>query len=473
MTTLKQKDDLVAKVLIFLLAVPVVYLSLFRQFEGDSGDNIVHYYFARYAFTNPILYLDMWAKPVFTLLASPFARFGFAGMKLFNGLVGLATAIIVYISAKKLSFRLPWLAIVFLFFAPTYFTLLFSGYTEPLFGLALVAGFYLCLRKKYAWAAVVISLTPFIRAEGFFIIVIFAAFFLLKKQWRALPWLVAGSLLLSFTGLLAGKSFTWIFTEIPYGVTSNYGSGKLTHYAEQWILAVGVPLGVSSVTGLLLLIAGVSKSRSNWHKEHYTELFLLLPAIFISYFLFHTLSWYFGLFTSYGLIRVLVPLVPLQALISLFAIDKLLSINVRNRFITGIPLALFMAYVLVFPFLSNPASLKPSRDFQRKPELKLMHQISLEIRNEFPGSSLYYSEPYFSYAFNINHFDKMLHQNFTEIPVSEIKPNSIMIWDNWTSENFAKYSYDFSKLPEFSLVKIYKSDSSGREVEFRVYRKDR
>jgi len=473
MTTQKQKDNLVATILVLLLAVPVVYLSLFRQFEGDSGDNIVHYYFAKYAFANPKLYLDMWAKPLFTLLASPFAQFGFAGMKLFNGLVGLVTAFVVFLSAKKLNFRLPWLSVIFLFFAPTYFTLLFSGYTEPLFGLALIAGFYYCLCKKYAWAAVVISLTPFIRAEGFFIIFVFAAYFLLKKQWRALPWLVTGSLFLSFAGLLAGKSFTWIFTEIPYGITSDYGSGKLTHYAEQWILAVGVPLGVSSVAGLVLLIAGVFKSRSNWHKENYTELFLLLPAIFLSYFLFHTLSWYFGLFTSYGLIRVLVPLIPLQALISLFAIDKLLSLNVKNHLVTGVPLVLFMAYVLVFPFLSNPASLKPDRDFQRKPELRLMQQISLDIRNEFQGIHLYYSEPYFSYAFNINHFDKILHQNFTEIPVSEIKPNSVIIWDNWTSENFARYSYDFSKLPEFSLVKIYKSDSFGHEVVFRVYRKGR
>ncbi len=473
MTTQKHKDDLIAILLITFLAVPVVYLSLFREFEGDSGDNIVHYYFARYAFENPMLYLDMWAKPVFTFLASPFARLGFAGMKLFNGLVGLVTALVVYISAKKLNFRLPWLSIIFLFFAPTYFTLLFSGYTEPLFGLALTAGFYFCLREKYGWAAVAISLTPFIRAEGFFIIIVFAAYFLLKKQWRALPWLLTGSLLLSFGGLFAGKSFTWIFTEIPYGVKSNYGSGKLTHYAEQWILAVGVPLGVSSVAGLVLLIAGVFKGFLNKQKQYNSELFLLLPAIFVSYFLFHTLSWYFGLFTSYGLIRVLVPLIPLQALISLFAIDKLLSLNVKNRLVTGVPLVLFMAYVLVFPFLSNPASLKPDRDFQRKPELRLMQQISREISNEFPGSSLYYSEPYFSYAFNINHFDKTLHQNFTEIPVTDIKPNSIIIWDNWTSVNFAKFNYDFGKLPEFSLVKIYKSDSFGREAVFRVYRKSR
>lgn len=471
--TKERRDDLIASVLVALLAIPVVWLSVFRTFEGDSGDNIVHYYFARYAFQNPLLYLDMWAKPVFTLLASPFTQFGFEGMKLFNGIAGLVTAIVVYLSAKKLRLRLPWLSIIFLFFAPTYFTLLFSGYTEPLFGLFLITGFYFALSGKYSWSAVFISLTPFIRAEGFFMIAIFAVYSLLKKQWRALPWLVTGSLLLSFAGLAAGKSFAWIFTEIPYGITSDYGSGKLTHYAEQWILAVGVPLGVSSVAGLVLLLTGVLKIRSERQPDNFTELYLLLPAIFISYFMFHTLSWYFGLFTSYGLIRVLVPLVPLQAIISLFAVDKLMNIKVRQRIMMAIPLVLFLLYVLVFPFLSNPASLKPERDFVRKPELALMQQISKDVREEFPGSNLYYSEPYFSFAFNINHFDKTLHQNFTEIPVSEIKPNSVIIWDNWTSVKFAKYSHDFSKMPEFSLVKIYKSDSFGHEVVFRIYQKER
>lgn len=468
----QRKDNIIAAVLLILLAVPIVYLSVFVTFEGESGDNIVHYYFARYAFDNPKLYLDMWAKPVFTLLASPFAQFGFQGMKLFNGIVGLVTALLVYLSAKKLRFRLPWLSIIFLFFAPTYFTLLFSGYTELFFGLFLVAAFYLVLNNKPEWAAVLISFTPFIRAEGFFIIAVFGSYFLVRRYWRAIPLLLTGSILLSFVGFIAGKAFTWIFTEIPYAVTSNYGSGKLTHYAEQWLLALGIPLTVSSVAGLILLITGMFKIRKLWPEKHYIELYLLLPALFLSYFLFHTFSWYFGLFTSYGLIRVLVPLIPLQAVISLFAIDQLLQVQLNKKWFIYLPVILFIGYVLIFPFLSNPGSLKPKRDFRRKPEMELMHQISLEVRRDFPLSHLYYSEAYLSYAFNINHFDKDLHQNFTEIPLSEIKPNSVVIWDNWTSLNFAKNSYNFADRKDFSLVKSYTVNSSGREIVFKVYHKN-
>ncbi len=83
--TPKTKDG-IAIVLIFLLSVPVFYFALIVPFETDTGNSVVHYFFVRYAFENPVLFPDHWAKPFFTLPASPFAQFGFGGMKLFRPL---------------------------------------------------------------------------------------------------------------------------------------------------------------------------------------------------------------------------------------------------------------------------------------------------------------------------------------------------------------------------------------------------
>ncbi len=462
------RDDKIAAVFLAILCLPVLYFSLLVPFEAESGDNIVHFYFARYAFLDPRLYLDLWAKPVFTLLASPFAWFGFPGIKLFNGLVGISSGWIAYLTAKKLGFRYPWLAILFVIFAPTYFVRLFSAFTEPLFGLFLIASLYLVIREKYNYSALLVSFTPFIRAEGFFIIAIFVFYLLLKREWKAVPWLAAGTILLSVAGITAGKNLLWVFTDIPYAVNSDYGSGNLTHYAEQWLLRVGVPLAVSSLAGLAFLGYGLVNRRENLFPVR-PELYFLLPALFVAYFLFHTLSWYFGLFTSYGLIRVLMPLVPLQALISLFALQYLFRIRIKLNWLAPLLVTVFTTYVLVFPFLHNPASINWEKDFRRTPEMLIMQQIAGDIKQNYPGRNLYYSEPYMSYALGINHFDKGLHSDFTEMHLPEIRPNSVIIWDNWSSVAFCKYKADFESNPHFECRKIYSSPAVGREIIFKIY----
>ena len=128
----------------FLLTIPVLYFSLFVPFETDTGDSVVHYFFARYAFQNPMLFLDHWAKPFFTLLASPFAQFGFSGMKLFNGLAGLLSAWLAYCIARKLDLKFAWLAIIFVLFSPLHILLNFFQDIRNLFsGLMLIASVYL------------------------------------------------------------------------------------------------------------------------------------------------------------------------------------------------------------------------------------------------------------------------------------------------------------------------------------------
>jgi len=463
------KENLVAAGILALLAIPVLYLSLGTGFVRESGDNVYHYFFARYAPRDPLLYLDHWAKPVFTLLASPFASFGFRGMKLFNGLAGLATAWMLFLVARQFRFRYAWLVILFLLFAPTYFTHLFSGYTEPLFGLFLVTGLYLVLKRKFSLAALLFSFLPFVRTEGVFIAAILGLYLLWMRQWKQLPLLLAGSALLSLIGWLMGKELLWIFTEVPYAVDSVYGRGKLSFYAEQWILATGVPLGISGVVGLLLAGHPLLNRNTYRAQEGRTVLYILAPAFFLSYFLFHTISWRFGLFGSLGLIRILVPLIPLGALFSLLAFQYLLKGSGWKARL-GKPAAIgFVGFTLVFPFLNNPASLNFSKDFSDSPELKLMNSIGQEVKAEFPASPRHYSDPYFHYVFGINPFREGRFANFSELPLTAVPEKAIVIWDDWSSQKYARFNHSLEQHPDFRLIRIYKSSSRGKSITYRTY----
>ncbi|NVO21718.1 MAG: hypothetical protein HXX13_18615 [Bacteroidetes bacterium] len=466
------KDDVIAGAILLLLLVPVIYLAFFRAFECDAGDSVMHYYFAHYAFKQPSLLLDHWAKPLFTLLAIPLAGFGFGGMKFFNGMLGLLSGYVAFLVSKKLDLRFPWMAIILVLFSPSYFINLFSGYTEPLFGLMLIFAIYLVMDDKPISSSVVVSFLPFVRSEGLMIIMVFAFYFFIAKNFKPIILLLTGHLVYAFIGMLAGKDFLWVFTEIPYSFGGRYGHGTIQAYSETLLLTMGVPIFILCVCGIILLIAGIFSSKLPPVNAYRKETQVLLLGSFMAYFLFHSLAWGLGLFGSMGLSRIIIVLVPLGGVMALVAISFFYSWLPGRYILIGKSLfALILAYILIFPFLHNPASFNFKKDFRRSPEMNVMHQIAKDINTSFPGRYLYYSNPYLSYALNINHFDASKHLCFT-IWKGRHKtlPNSLVIWDSWFS--VVEERTDSTSLLSDStlrLVRRYKDPADPKSPVFLLF----
>ncbi len=464
-------SDLIAIVLLIVLGLPVVYFSLFVPFETDTGDSVMHYFFARYAFHDFNLLLDHWAKPFFTLLASPFAQFGFGGIKLFNGIVGLISAYLAYGIAKKLELRFAWLAIIFVMFAPDYFVKIFSGYTEPLFGLVLIASVYLVMIKKPIAAALLISFLPFVRSEGLIIIMVFAFYFLLKKNYKSILLLSAGHIFYSIVGFLAGKSLLWVFTEIPYHVVSVYGKGDFAHFPVHLLLTLGVPLFTLSIIGILtLLVVPFFKTKPTLTNS-YIEVLILLLGSFMAYFLFHAISWRYGLFGSMGIGRVLIAMVPVLAVVSLIGLNFITNWRHHSAFphhaIVYLPI---IGFILVFPFLHNPASIDWKKEFHRTDDMMLMHKIARDISKSYPDKFLYYSNPYMGFALDINPFDRSKHLSLTDMKsTAKVHPNSLIIWDSWFS--IIEEGTDSTVMlntPSLRLLKRYNNDDKSKGSSFLI-----
>ena len=179
-------------VVLFVYSIVAALTIFFFDGTGGAGDSILHYQFAKSAPTHPELYFDHWAKPLFTLIASPFAQFGFIGMKIFNALVVFTTLLLTYKITKKLALKNAILSSVILLFSPLFFVFTFSGLTEPLFALFICLGIYSVLIDRRILALIIISFLPFIRSEGLIIMGGFGLYFLLNKQWKLLPWLAFG-----------------------------------------------------------------------------------------------------------------------------------------------------------------------------------------------------------------------------------------------------------------------------------------
>src|SRR5664279_4019968 len=142
-------------ILLVSLFALLVILSLLSQGFYGGADNVTHYYISRYSFQYHHLFLDPWGRPVFTIMSSPFSQFGFQGLKIFNILLGCLTALLAFLTARKLGIARPWLVIIFVIFTPMYFLMTMTGLTEIQFGFILILAVYLFFDEKYIAAAII------------------------------------------------------------------------------------------------------------------------------------------------------------------------------------------------------------------------------------------------------------------------------------------------------------------------------
>jgi hypothetical protein len=434
---------------------------------GDSGDSIVHYLFARYAPYHPELFFDHWAKPVFVLLASPFAQFGFTGIKIFNSIISLTTLFFTYRTAVLLNLRNAILVPVIMMFSPLNYILTFSGLTEPLFALFCILGIYLCVKNRFIAAALLISFLPFVRSEGLIIIGVFILYFIYKKSWKVIPCLLAGSVTYSLAGYFAHHDILWVFTKIPYAtLNSVYGQGGIFHFVEQLISLTGVPL-------YILFCVGVGATAFNSiRKKLAAEETVLVFLGFGAFFVAHSLFWYLGIFNSMGLKRVLIGVMPMIAIITLQGFNLITEDLLQTVKLIRKPVRIFlMVYILIFPFTPNPYSIHWREDMMLSNEQELAAEAAKSILKQSKiNYPLYYNDHYLSVVFNVDDFDRSKCKKIFREYLSEMTKGDYIIWDN----RFAEVESDIKKkeldsLSGFTNLYIYKNTERGKTVMFSAF----
>ena len=443
---------------IFYWAISFFILFYFNG-TGKEADSINHFLYAQYAPLHPELYLNHWAKPLFTLLASPFAQFGLIGIKLFNILCAFGASYFTFIIVSKLRFKEALLAPLFYFIFPISFLTTFSGLTEPLSAFMLIGSIYLFQHKKYLICALLISLTPFVRSEGLIFLAVFAFFFIYLKNWKALALLSFGHIVYSMIGYFHYQDILWVFTKIPYAhLSSHYGSGSLFHFAEKLNYLMGIPLLVFFMLGTIRILVG-------WKRMRIAS--RLVMILFLSFFIAHSLFWYLEIFNSMGLKRVFAAITPLMAIISLFGFDlfRKILVNFARKGLMAISLLLIFA----FPFTSNPAAVDwidlnlTDAQENAKSIAAYLKEIR-ELNNRF-----IYTDPFLSYTLNIDPFDGEKHQILAQnkgIVSPMLKSGDLIIWDNWHS--VVDYGVSSNMLSNLQFVEEF---SKGKST-YKIYRKE-
>ena len=457
----------------FLLLQAIVSIFVIFVFDGtgDSGDSVMHYLFAKYSYQHHELFFHHWAKPLYVLLASPFAQFGFIGVKVFNAMVMMVTVLFTYKTIQQLQLKNPIAGALFLIGAPLVFVLTFSGLTEPLFALFLIAGIYLLLVERRIVSCILISFLPFIRSEGLIIIGVIGFYLLLERKWKLLPLLLTGHVVYSIAGYPFYKDFLWVFNKIPYAVLSSQYTnlyskdGRLFHFVEQMNYVVGVPIYFLFWLGIVSMIHHSIKKKIS------REVTVLILLGFFSFFIAHTLFWYFGIFNSMGLKRVLISVAPLSAIISLMGFNYILQISSLKKLGTIIVKVVVIICVLVFPFTSNPAAINWKKDMMLTTEQELANQVTSFIKeHQLSNHRFVHLYPYLNETLNIDHFNNERRIDLDKASFPQIKSGDIIVWENWFAVVDGGITQEIMESQQ-QLKKLYtiSGNDKGREVVFTIY----
>ena len=276
-----------------------------------------------------------------------------------------------------------------------------------------------------------------------------------------------GHIIYSIAGYFYHHDILWVFNKIPYAkLSSSYGSGELFHFVYQLIIVVGVPIYILFWIGFISLILKSVKNKVP------SETSVLILLSFIVFFTSHSLFWYYGIFNSMGLIRVLVGIAPLISLIALLGYNSITEDVLKNkRKVKLLIQGILILYICIFPFTPNHGAVHWNRDMSLSAEqLSVIDASHVVKQHSVKGQKFVYAHPYLSETLHIDHFDSNKRIDFLTDFMLHLNSGDIIIWDSW----FSKFEQGIqqetlSKNPK--LIKIFTTSDTNQRVYFSIYKR--
>lgn len=452
-----QETHRIILIIAFLLYIANIWLS--PGFNGGA-DSITHYQISKYSWNHPTLLMDQWGKPLFTILFSPIAQWGFLAVNLANLALILWGGHLAYQIAQHFNIRRPhWVTLIY-FFTPILLGNSKSGLTEPICAIFLILFLYFATKDKWTLAALILGLMPFARSEGFVMVLLAIIFFLFSKRWKQIPALLLGTLIFNTLGFLVTGKALWIFDNNPYINTGIkvYGSGSFFHF---FILAVpmfGIPfLLVLFETWKNFRIVPKVLETISWSSQEQIKFWLILGS-FWGYFMAHTVLWWLGMWASLGLIRVMMVITVPFAILAVMGWERLE--NAKPYYSQPKVKWIFISLVIAAPFVMRLFSFQEIRVFpnmgsEEKVNRKLYTQLISTY--EMDGKKTFTAHPYINLLLDIDPFDTHINDRLHNW--HKAQKGDIIVWDGHFGPNEEQvFKEDIEKDSTFQLVMVVDPD---------------
>jgi hypothetical protein len=431
---------------------------------ADDADAVFHFLYSESAFKHPEHFLNHWAKPVFVLFTAPIAQFGMIGLKIYNIGMLLGSMFLTWKCGQLLGIKNSWIGALVVATAPMSIYNTLSGLTEPMFAFWLILGVYFFLKRKWWTAVLWLSFLPFVRSEGLIVFCVLAIYLIAMRKFWLVPFLMVGHVVYGAIGYFLYEDFLWVFRKMSYATLNGaYGSGPWNHFLVHmpevigslwtWLLAIGIVVG-----GLWWVLPWFSSQLKSFFKKwmgdqiSQDELWLTY-GIFIAYFVAHSMFWYYGIFNSYGMLRVLIGVFPMAGLIIARLFHPVWQLSIfEKKYVSLLP------FVVLIPL----SILSLNGNFSKSWHLDLTHgqrafkQVKDQLWPAYEDYVLYYDAIYPAMLFEQDWFEPGEHRMIKQVLSGEPVPkNSLVLWDN----TFAKLD---GRIPLESLSDNKKMKEIGR-----------
>ena len=465
--------------LLFILSAFLYLLNLWLSpgFNGGA-DSITHYQISKYSWLHDYLLIDQWGKPIFTILFSPIAQFGFQAMNLANIALIFWGAWLSYLIARNLNLqKAHWVPFIVLF-TPIVAGNSVSGLTEPICAIFLILFIYFATKEQWILGSILVGFMPFARSEGFVILTLIIVFFGMTRRWKYIPFLLIGTLIFNTIGYVITDKPLWILDNNPYINTdiNVYGSGSFFHFFQLALPIFGIPF-------LFVLIQTITQfgyfknilSSYKWSIQDQLW-FWIITGSFWGYFLAHTVLWWQGMWASLGLIRVMFVIAVPMALMAVkgweFLASKWPSLN--NKIATSVFLVLvfsgpFVMRMYEFQEIQILAPLGVEEQVNKKLDLALRQKYDMKKHKTFTG------HPYLTLLLDVDPYDKKIHDKLREW--EKAQPGDLVIWDGHYGPNEEKVlQSELDSDTTFTLSMIVEPDApfytlNNLLYSIRVYEK--
>lgn len=463
----------------FILSIFIIFTT--QNYFG-GGDTFQHYSLAHWGWKYPYLLFDHWGKPVFTILASPFAQMGFKGMQFFNLVLGFGTALVLWKLGKVVGLKNNFLTPLFVLSIPIYVPLIFSALTEVSFSFFISLSILLFFKKRYILSAVMLSTIPLIRTESVVVLPLFMLAFLLKRKYLHILLFTTAFWIISFFGMpYYDNDFWWLFTHMPYSGSARdiYGSGTWYHFFYNTIDSypiTGKIAGLLFTIGLILLLVRWIKN-DKFKNTTTFNLLLLVAGSYIVFFAAHSFVWWQGMGNSLGLQRVIGSVTPLAAFMGMIGLDFILNrisgINNNYKAILG--------YVIVATIFYTGI-----KDYRHKfrpsyPQQVMNGVADYIIENDLLTNKIYFFSQYVVFKLGIDPYDNEKCVKYLQnkhFPSMGLPDGSLIIWDAHFGANEGRINLESlendSALYELKTFKpaVPFKVLGGHDYQVKIFKKD-
>ncbi|NVN99730.1 MAG: hypothetical protein HXX17_10425 [Geobacteraceae bacterium] len=416
-------EKIVHKVVMVMIFVTGIIFSIYLCCMSDGAlthDEIGHILIAKHSWDYPRLLLDLWGRPLNTLIYLVPAKYGLLTSRLFS--VGLTAiiAILTVQTARQLKIKNLLVVAVLVWAQPWFAGLSYFAITEIPFSLFLVLGILLAQYNKAVWASIVFGSLMYIRHEGIALAGLWAIYLVYKRNWRCLAITTTPAVIfnLLYLSVYHEPAFT-LFSDIK--PTDFYGHGGWLHFA---------PSLFAYVNPFVLFFAFLGWLASVRVRER-----LLLVVMYPVYLLLHVIIFRFGLFASGGYGFFLLPLAPGIALFAAIGFEWLLKFlqrifNADNRTARFIGWAATCA-VFVVTIGYGGASRPYPADYT---SIAAMEASDWLKKYPYKGSRVVSTFVWFHYYFDLPWQEG---KDWTEVvELSKLPVGTIAVWDAQYSERW-------------------------------------